>query len=225
MTSSNDTIETQQSNVVSSDEIAEVYKRWDAPHVVSVTDVRGKQGPLTVEDIEVLQKEAHAEGLKAGFEEGRQTGLKAGQKEIQQQIIYLQNIITTLNTPLADLDEAIEHDLLSLAITLTRQLVSQEFEAKPELVLGAVHAAVQALPIADRKLKIFLHPQDIALVKQGLSAEVDSSSWQWVEDPSLTRGGIRLETADTTIDATVEARINSLMNKLLGEERPDGDAE
>jgi len=221
MTSSDEAVITQQPDEVSSDDIAEVYKRWNAPHVVSVTDVDGGQGLLTVEQIEALQKEAQEEGYKIGVEEGRQAGLEAGQQEIQQQLTYLQQIITTLNTPLADLDEGLEQDLLSLVITMTRQLVRRELKAEPEHVIGAVRSAMAVLPITDRKLKIFLHPQDIELVKKGLSIESEDTSWQWVEDPLLTRGGVRLETADTTIDATVEARMNSLINKLLGEERTD----
>ncbi|MDH5592757.1 MAG: flagellar assembly protein FliH, partial [Gammaproteobacteria bacterium] len=58
-------------------------------------------------------------------------------------------------------------------------------------------------------------------VKKGLSLDDDGASWQWVEDPLLTRGGCRLETADTLIDATVEARLESVVNKMLGGERSD----
>lgn len=225
MTSSNDAIVTEEADVVSSDEIAEVYKRWDAPHVVSVVDVEGGHGPLTVEDLEAVQKEAHDEGFKAGFEEGRQAGLDAGQEDIQEQIAYLQDIITTLNTPLEDLDEQVEQDLLNLVITMTRQLVLHELNIKPEYVVDAMRAAMAVLPITDRKLKIFLHPQDIELVKKDLSVEDSDVRWQWVEEPLLTRGGVRLETTDTTVDATVEARMNSLINKLLGEDHSDDNTE
>jgi len=81
------------------------------------------------------------------------------------------------------------------------------------------------LPINDRKLKIYLHPQDVELVKMGLSLEHDDSHWHWIEDPLLTRGGVRIETADTRINATVEARLKSVINTLLGEERVDDIAE
>ena len=126
--------------------------------------------------------------------------------------------MTTLNTPLLELDQQIETDLITLVSTMTRQLVRRELKIQPEHVIGAVRAAMAVLPINDRKLKIFLHPQDIELVKKGLSLEEDGG-WHWVEDPLLTRGGVRLETVDTTIDASVEARLNSVINKLLGEER------
>jgi len=225
MTSSKDELVTQQSDVISSDEIAAVYERWEAPSMVSVTDIEEGQGPLTVKDFERLQKEAEEEGYKVGFEKGHEAGqkagLEAGQQQINQKIATLQQIMTTLNTPLLDLDQEVEDDLISLVMTMTRQLVRRELKTQPEHVIGAVRAAMAVLPINDRKLKIHLHPQDVELVKTGLSIENEDSNWQWLEDPLLTRGGVKLVTANTTVDATVEARLSSVINKLLGEERSD----
>lgn len=223
MTSSKDELITEQVNVISSEEIA-AYQRWEAPRMVSVTDV-DEQAMLTVQDIEKLHKEAEEQGYKEGFDKGKsegyQEGLKTAKQEIQQQVSYLQQVITRLNTPLADLDKQIEDDLISLVMTMTRQLVRRELKSDPEHVIGAVRAAMAVLPITDRQVKLFLHPADVELVKKGLSIESDDTTWKWVEDPLLTRGGARVETADTTVDATVEARLASIMNKLLGDERSD----
>lgn len=223
MTSSKNELITEQSNVVSPEEIA-TYQRWQAPRMVSVTDV-DDQSMLTVEGIEKLHRQAGEEGYTEGFEkgqnEGYRVGMEAAQLEIQQQVSLLQQVMTGLNTPLADLDEQVEHDLIGLVMTMTRQLVRRELKTDPEHVIGAVRAAMAVLPISDRKVKLFLHPSDVELVKTGLSIESDDTAWKWVEDPLLTRGGVRVETANTTVDATVEARLNSVMNKLLGEERSD----
>jgi len=223
MISSDNELITERPDVVSSEELNTAYQRWQAPKMVSVTDVEDDAQKLfTVEDIEALQKDAEEEGYKAGFELGRiagnKAGLTAGQQQIDQQLNYLKQIMTTLNTPLLELDQQIETDLIALVSTMTRQLVRRELKIQPEHVIGAVRAAMAVLPINDRKLKIFLHPQDMELVKKGLSLE-DDGGWLWVADPLLTRGGVRLETLDTTVDATVEARLNSVINKLLGEER------
>jgi flagellar assembly protein FliH len=224
MTSSDDNeLITEQSDVLSSEELNAAYKRWQAPKVVSVTDVEEETHQLfTVEDIEALQKDAEEEGYKAGFELGREAGnkagLAAGEQQMNLQITYLKQILAALNTPLVALDEQVETDLIALVSTMTRQLVRRELKTQPEHVIGAVRAAMAVLPINDRKLKIFLHPLDIELVKKGLSLE-DDGGWQWVEDPLLTRGGVRLETVDTTVDASVEARLNSVISKMLGEER------
>ncbi|HEC59624.1 hypothetical protein LCGC14_0713240 [marine sediment metagenome] len=230
MTSSDDNeLITEQSNVLSSEELNAAYKRWQAPKVVSVTDIdEDAHQLLTVEDIEALQQDAEEEGYKAGFELGREAGnkagLAAGEQQMNLQITYLKQILASLNTPLVALDEQVETDLIALVSTMTRQLVRRELKTQPEHVIGAVRAAMAVLPINDRKLKIFLHPLDIELVKKGLSLE-DEGGWQWVEDPLLTRGGVRLETIDTTVDASVEARLNSVISKMLGEERSSDHAE
>ncbi|PCH64721.1 MAG: flagellar assembly protein FliH [Gammaproteobacteria bacterium] len=230
MTSSDDLVETAQADVLSSEEIASAYQRWEAPRMVSVSDLEDDDhSMMTVQAIEKLQKEAQEEGFKTGFEQGTeagyQAGLETGKQEISQQLTVLNQIITALNTPLLDLDQQVENDLMNIVITMTRQLVRRELRAEPEHVIGAMRAALAVLPINDRKLKIYLHPQDIELVKKGLSVEQGDENWQWVEDPVLTRGGLRLETADTTVDATVEARLASVINKLLGEERSDDSSE
>ncbi|HDY85077.1 MAG TPA: flagellar assembly protein FliH, partial [Methylophaga sp.] len=161
MTSSDDNeLITEQSNVLSSEELNAAYKRWQAPKVVSVTDIdEDAHQLLTVEDIEALQQDAEEEGYKAGFELGREAGnkagLAAGEQQMNLQITYLKQILASLNTPLVALDEQVETDLIALVSTMTRQLVRRELKTQPEHVIGAVRAAMAVLPINDRKLKIF----------------------------------------------------------------------
>lgn len=223
MTSSDDTLITKQTNVLSAEELADAFERWEAPRMVSVNDVDASSSMLDVKAIEALQQQAQEEGYKAGFEEGHKDGFeaaqKAGQKDIQQQLNYLQQMLTTLEKPLAELDQQIEQDLVNLAITMTRQLLRRELKQEPEHVIGAMREALRALPVTDRKLKIYAHPDDLQIIQKGLSLDDEDSRRQWLADPLMTRGGVRLETADTFIDATVEARLNSIISKLLGEER------
>lgn len=226
MSSSDDVIVTKQPDVVSAEELATAYQRWEAPQMVSVTDVEeGTGGLLTIEDIEKIEQQAQEEGFKAGFEKGKkagyQAGFESGQAEISQQISMLKEVLDGLNEPLHELDAEIERDLVNLAITMARQLVRRELKAEPEHVIGAMRAALSTMPISDRKLKVFVNPQDLEIIKKGLSMEHDDLKWQWVEDPLITRGGVRIESIDTTVDATVEARLTSIINKVLGEERSD----
>ncbi|MEC9314622.1 MAG: flagellar assembly protein FliH [Pseudomonadota bacterium] len=227
MTTSDDTLVTRHTNILSAEELADAFERWEAPRMVSVSDVEGDGGMLDVKAIEALQQQAQEEGYKAGFEEGHKAGFEAGQqagqKDIQQQIAYLQQILGSLEQPLSDLDQQIEQDLVNLAITMTRQLLRRELKQEPEHVIGAMRAALQALPISDRKLRIYVHPDDLTIIQKGLSMDGEDNSRQWIEDPLMTRGGVRLETADTTVDATVESRLNSVISKLLGEERGESD--
>tara|TARA_R110002111_G_scaffold146583_2_gene213347 strand:+ start:617 stop:1309 length:693 start_codon:yes stop_codon:yes gene_type:complete len=229
MTSSDDELITENANVVTAEELAD-YQRWEAPHVVSVEDVKKKPDVfLTVEDIDALQKQAQQEGYNAGFKQGQGAGHKAGldaaQNEVNQNLTYLRQILTTLNTPLENLDAEIENDLVSLVTSVARQVIRRELKTEPEHVIGAVRAALAVLPINDRKVTIILHPQDTELVQKGLSLDEEDDKWRWVDDPTMHRGGCRIETANTLIDASVEARLESVINTLLGGERADDKAD
>jgi flagellar assembly protein FliH len=228
MTSSDETLVTKQTDVLSADELAEAIERWQAPRVASVSDVEGASaGMLNVKAIEALQQQAQEEGYKAGFEEGHKAGFQAGQQageqDVKQQLANLQKMVVTLQQPLTELEQQVEQDLVNLAITMTRQLIRRELKQEPEHVIGAMRAALQALPASDRKIKIYVHPDDLAIIQKGLSLDQDVENRQWIEDPLLTRGGVKLETADTTVDASVEARLNTIISKLLGEERGEAD--
>ena len=222
MTSSDDLYTTQHANVLSAEELANAYERWEVPRVVSVSDVEAENtNPLTVEALEAVQQAAQEEGFKLGYDEGFQqgheAGLKAGETDILQQAQQWKALIDSLNNPLKSVDSIVEQDLLSMISLLVRQMVYHELEQKPEMVLTAVREALAVLPVSDRQLKVYLNPEDMELVKNGLKLDEDTG-WQWYEDPLVSRGGAKLVTADTTIDATVETRLNNLISRLLSQD-------
>ncbi|MDX1749583.1 MAG: flagellar assembly protein FliH [Methylophaga sp.] len=222
MTSSDDLYTTQHANVLSAEELANAYERWEVPRVVSVSDVEAENtNPLTVEALEAVQQAAQEEGFKLGYDEGYQqgheAGLKAGEADILQQAQQWKALIDSLNNPLKSIDSIVEQDLLSMISLLVRQMVYHELQQKPEMVLTAVREALAVLPVSDRQLKVYLNPEDMELVKNGLKLDEDTG-WQWYEDPLVNRGGAKLVTADTTIDATVETRLNNLISRLLSQD-------
>lgn len=224
MTSSDDLFTTSQKNVLSAEELADAYERWEVPRV-SVSDVTAEETqPLTVETIEALQNAAQEEGFKRGYDEGYQQGYEAGQRageaDIIQQVQQWRTLIDELNAPLKAVNDEVEDNLLAMLSLLMRQLIYQEMALRPELVLNVVREALSVLPVSDRQLKVYLNPQDVELVRNGLQAD-DATDWQWHADPLVKRGGVRLVTADTAIDATVETRLNNLISRLLNQENAD----
>lgn len=222
MTSSDDHFTTKHANVLSAEELASAYERWEVPRVVSVSDVDAENAnPLTVEELEAVQQAAQEEGFKLGYDEGyqqgHQAGLKAAEADIKQQAEQWKALLDQLNHPLKAVDTLVEQELLSLVNLLTRQVVYRELQLQQESVITAVKEALAVLPVSNRQLKVYLNPEDMELVKNSLKMDEDTG-WQWYEDPLISRGGVKLTTADTTIDATVETRLNNLISRLLNQD-------
>lgn len=204
------------------------FERWELPAMgeqrraveeVAIEEVE----PITAEQLEAIQRQAHAEG----FEQGRREGLQAARKEIDTTLQRLEQIIHALGEPLRAVDEQVEGELLQLSIAIARQLVRRELQLDPEQVLGVVREALASLPSAARNVRIHLHPEDALLVREKLVAADDAQlPWKIVDDLTLTRGGCRLESATSRIDASVEKRLNSVTAQLLGGTRSidDGDS-
>jgi flagellar assembly protein FliH len=114
------------------------------------------------------------------------------------------------------IEDVIEQQVVNLTTLLTRQVVMNELAMTPDSIATLFRAAIAQLPLTNRQLTIRIHPDDLSLVQKGIS-ESEQASWTWIEDKSLTRGGLDIDSIDTHIDATVETRLKSAIEKLLGE--------
>ncbi|MGM0594822.1 MAG: flagellar assembly protein FliH [Pseudomonadota bacterium] len=196
------------------------FQRWELPHMGEKRprkeEVEEEVKPLTAEQIEAIQNQAY----KEGFAQGRSEGLEAGQKEIDAQAKRLGQIMQSLAKPLEAVDEQVEQELVALSMAVARQLIRREIEQDPEQVIAVVREAMGELPSAARNVRIHLHPDDAALVREAFSTEqADTAPWQVVEDVTQTRGGCRIESDTSRIDATVEKRLNAIIVELMGGSR------
>jgi len=176
--------------------------------------------PLTAQQIEELQAQAREEG----FAQGRREGLEAGRKEILARVHELEGLMQVLARPLEQLDEQVEQELVHLALAVARQLIRRELKADPGQVLAVVREAMATLPIAARNVRLHLHPEDAALIRDTLSLSEVEQGWKVIEDPLLTRGGCKVSSDSSQIDATVERRLQAVIASTLGGER-QGDSE
>jgi flagellar assembly protein FliH len=191
------------------------YERWELPEVDDPT-VGHYSRLLTAGQIETIQKQAYDEG----FNQGKQEGYKAGQTLVNQHATRLKTILDLMSAPLSELDEQVLQQLLDLVTTIARQVIRRELRAYPGQVIGVVRECIQALPIAVRKVFIYLHPEDAELVRNAFSIDENmEQAWKIIEDPVLTRGGCRIEAEHSKIDASVEQQLNRVIANLLGGER------
>ena len=203
--------------------VADDVSRWDLPKVEGAPLPRGSGG-VNVMHLAAVERDAWEHGHKAGHVEGVRKGeaeLKVRIAEVDVKIAALQAIIDTLAKPLDDLDAGIETELTRLAMIIAKHLVRRELRLDPTQVIGIVRHTVGLLPIAARNIKVHLHPDDAAILRDRLAAPVGEREWDLREDPLMARGGCRVTTDNASIDARFEASIGAAMRGLLGDDRAE----
>ncbi len=173
------------------------------------------QSPPTVSGLVDLQAEAYHEAFAQGLAEGRE----AGRGEVRAQVERLSGMFHELTKPLAELDAEVERELLTLAMALARQIVRRELKTDPTQIIGIIRDAIAVLPVAARDVRVHLHPEDAAVVRQNLAPTESERAWSIVEDPVMARGGCRITTANSRIDARLETRLNTIVSELMGTDR------
>jgi flagellar assembly protein FliH len=173
------------------------------------------QKPPTVSGLADLQAEAHAEAFAQGLAEGRE----AGRGEVRAQVERLAGMFYDLAKPFEVLNAEVERELLTLAMALARQIVRRELKTDPTQIIGIIRDAIAALPVAAREVRVHLHPEDAAVVRQNLAPTESERAWTMIEDPVMARGGCQITTTASRIDARLETRLAAILSELMGTER------
>jgi flagellar assembly protein FliH len=179
-------------------------------------------GQRRIADLNLLEREAWEQGFAAGRAAGRAQALteqEALTQELRVRVQRLEAILNLQARPLAELDETVLRQLASLAGAIARQLVRRELRTQPEQIIAVIRETVALLPAAARDVRIHLHPEDAALVRERLVEPAAERAWTLVEDPVITRGGCRISSENSSIDAQVETRLGAAIAAVLGDER------
>ena len=152
----------------------------------------------TAADIERIHNEAHAQGYTAGYEEGLTEAHAIEER--------LSDLTSSLEQAIAGVEQNVAEQLLATAVEIARHVLRQSLQIKPELLLPSVREAVAALQFNSGHPALLAHPEDVALIRQHMGDRLAHSNWRIIEDPSITRGGCRVELGASAVDATLETR-------------------
>jgi flagellar assembly protein FliH len=179
-------------------------------------------GRRRVEDLGALEREAWERGLVAGREAGALAAHAEHQQlteQVRHRVARLDAMLELLARPLADLDESVHQQLATLAGAIARQLVRRELRTQPDQIIAVIRETLGLLPAAAREVRVHVHPEDAALVRERLAEPNTERAWALLEDPVISRGGCRITSENSSIDAQVEARLGAAIAAVLGDER------
>ncbi len=201
---------------------AAAVERWSMPEVggpiVGRQREEKKSAANTVDVLRQALQESEARGYQAGLAKA-QAESQVSLDQLAARIKQLDSILRLLGQPLAQLDAAVEKELLHLALAVGKQLARRELRIDPAQVIGIIRESLSQLPASARDVRIHLHPEDAATVRERLAAPASERAWTVVEDPTLTRGGCMVRTETSQIDVRLESRVSAVIANALGEER------
>ncbi|MEO6078227.1 MAG: FliH/SctL family protein [Steroidobacteraceae bacterium] len=193
---------------------------WNAPAIGGVAGAT--RGARRLEDMHGGERrawqEAEAAGRAAGLAAVRAEN-EARERQLTEASRTLESALQSLSRPLAQLDDAVHGQIAELATLLARALLRRELRTEPTQIIGIVRDTVALLPASARGVRVVLHPEDAALVRERLSVTGPEQAWAIIDDPVLSRGDCRVHTDYAQIDARIETRLNEALALLLGDER------
>jgi len=199
-------------------------ERWSLPEVGGgpvVGRARGDARHATQQAADALRsalQQAEARGYEAGVARA-QAEAQAAVSLQTARVQRLDAILQLLAAPLQQIDTEVERELLQLTLAVGKQLARRELRIDPTQIIGIIRESLAQLPLAAREIRVHLHPEDAATVRERLPASSTERAWSIVEDPTLTRGGCLVRSDNSQIDVRLESRVSAVIASALGEER------
>jgi len=178
---------------------------------------------------EAIHERARAEGYKigldAGRKEGRETGLNesraAFEKNQGQLTATLKQLIDEFGDQRDSLYAQSRRDVVLLAVVIASRflkLLANDDAAAGQIAVEATEESLELLRGAT-DVRIRVHPADAAALElfvENVGEQVSGSRHlQMIDDESVGRGGVMVESAATTIDGTMDARLEKVAGELL----------
>jgi flagellar assembly protein FliH len=151
-----------------------------------------------------------SERERRAYERGQQDGFAAGQQAAMQvkaqHARELARVLDELRGRFAELESGGAEQVLQLALAIARQVVRRDVEVDEAAVLPALREAVSAVIDQQTHPRVHLNPQDLEHLRADIEADGLFKGCRLIPDPSIRRGGCRVETAHSDVDATLESR-------------------
>jgi flagellar assembly protein FliH len=200
--------------------LSATIERWRLPEVEGPIIGRSREDQRATAEGSARQvlKEAESRGYEAGMARAH-TETSARLSALEERVRRFDAALQLLARPLEQLDAQIEDELARLALAIGKQLARRELRIEPAQVIAILRESLALLPAAAREVRVHLHPDDAATVREHLTVPTSGRAWTVVEDPTLSRGGCIVHSDSSRIDARLESRIAAIAASALGDER------
>ena len=170
---------------------------------------------------------ARAQGYQDGYRDGLVALDSFKQSFASQTSAQVGQVLAALDHELGTLEQSIASRVARVATELARQVVRSELAVHPALVAQVAREAINAVLMSARQITVLVHPDDHALVASGCAEALAARGARLLSQPSVARGGCRVESDAGVVDARIAARWAQASHALgtgLTWDEPEADA-
>ncbi len=190
-----------------------------------VADTMAQAAALRQSEAKAGREEGHREGSTKGHEAGRAAALAEARERFGEEHLSLVSTLTNLTQQFSAKRERLyleaRQDVVLLGIAIASRICNKLAGAEELSLQAATQACQDALAMLSEATQVVIrsHPGDAAAIERfcdELSRSVKSSRHlRIVEDSNVGRGGVVVESAESSVDATIASRIERIADELI----------
>lgn len=184
------------------------------------TQAKAMLGACTKE-CEQLREKARKEGMSAGESHVERLATTIANQmatdKIQSSAAAITQICNELESATTQWLREWQHETVAIAIGIAEKLMIRQMEKDPSILLKWIEDSVRLLH-GQKKIMLRLHSEDAMILSSALPDLLEQVSpgieIQVIDDASVGRCGVIIQTADTTIDRTIASQLKRLEQEL-----------
>ena len=188
----------------------------DAVPLEELTPVETPAVPVQPEvtvDIEILEQNAFASGIEAGK--------KQAEEDFENSAQTLLCICTELDALRETILRNSSGEMKELVIAISEKIIRHSVLEQDDTIIATIKDAIN-LAVKSDEFEIQVNPDDLAVVQKFKQEILDSISGLenivLKPDPSLERGGCKLESSSCTVDASMTSQIKVIHDSIMAAE-------
>ncbi len=166
--------------------------------------------PVPEIDIESIRNEAFASGIDMGRKEA--------EKDFEDGINTLLNICNELDKLRETILRNSVSEMKELVLNISEKIIRHSVAEQEETILTTIKDAIR-LAVKSDEIQIQINPQDLQSIKDNKQTIIDSISGLenivLQADPTIERGGCKLESSCCTVDATLTNQIKIIRDNVM----------
>jgi len=169
--------------------------------------------PEVTVDIEILEQNAFASGIEAGK--------KQAEEDFENSAQTLLCICTELDALRETILRNSSGEMKELVIAISEKIIRHSVLEQDDTIIATIKDAIN-LAVKSDEFEIQVNPDDLAVVQKFKQEILDSISGLenivLKPDPSLERGGCKLESSSCTVDASMTSQIKVIHDSIMAAE-------